>query len=90
MKELRFSRFWPCATIFPDGWCPGTATLAGKTYTCNKCAHEWDLDGHYPGYVPSPELCAVEGCEGERKARGMCSKHYQRWRKQNMHQVAQS
>jgi len=29
----------------------------------------------------SAQVCAVEGCEGQHKARGYCHKHYQRWRK---------
>jgi DNA-binding XRE family transcriptional regulator len=29
----------------------------------------------------SAQACAVEGCEGQHKARGYCHKHYQRWRK---------
>lgn len=29
-------------------------------------------------------VCEIEGCDDEHRARGLCSKHYQRWRKENL------
>jgi transcriptional regulator with XRE-family HTH domain len=31
--------------------------------------------------MPEAEVCSVEGCEREHKARGFCQMHYQKWRK---------
>ncbi len=33
-------------------------------------------------WVRSPDVCQVEDCDGVPHARGWCSAHYQRWRKQ--------
>ena len=31
-----------------------------------------------------PEICKVEGCGVEGRARGFCARHYQRWRRGNL------
>lgn len=45
MKQPIFSRFWPCKTLFYDGWCGGIGALIGNLYQCNRCAHAWDRNG---------------------------------------------
>lgn len=45
MKELKYSRFWPCEVLFPAGWCGGIAALINGRYECQKCDATWQKDG---------------------------------------------
>lgn len=39
--------------------------------------------------MPSRRLCSIDGCDGLHQARGLCSSHYNRWRKHGDPQAEQ-
>lgn len=79
IKEYKNSRFYPCPLAANGDWCGGIVALTGHLYECTRCHAEWTKDGDPLGY-DYPNICVVPGCGKDRKARGLCNKHYTRQR----------